>query len=179
MAVILVSLMVASGFGVIIGSRTSQLRYGDYKFIIKDNRYVTKINGNEMPFFFLPQETEYINLSNTVTNKLREAYFIMVTFDPEDEANLQVIEVTRFDLSQYLGKVVVNGVLAETEEYEELPEITCANATLKTPVILFNKTDFPIIVEDENCIYLNARGREFLRLRDRILYSYYGVIEEE
>ena len=76
------------------------------------------------------------------------------------------------------GKVVYSGVLKSSLEYD-LPILTCTNATLKTPVIIFNMSDNTSIVEIDNCIYLNARGREFLRLRDRLLYSYYGVIEDE
>jgi len=57
--------------------------------------------------------------------------------------------------------------------------ITCANATLKTPVIIMNMSDTAGIVDIDNCIYLNARGTEFLRMRDRLLYSYYGVIKDE
>jgi hypothetical protein len=102
----------------------------------------------------------------------------MITFNPEESANLQAMEVTRFDLSQSLGKVVYTGVLQISPEYD-LPILTCANSTLKTPVIVLNVSDSTSIVEENNCIYLNARGTEFLRLRDRLLYSYYGVIEDE
>ena len=178
MAILLVFLMVASGFGVIIGNRASEMRYGKYKFQIKDNHYVTKINDNEIPFYFLPSQVNYINVSSIITNKLKEAFLVMITFDPEEETNLQVIEVARFDLSQLLGKVVYNGVLTSSLEYD-LPILTCANATLKTPVIIFNMSDITSIVDIDNCIYLNARGTEFLRLRDRLLYSYYGVIGDE
>jgi len=105
----------------------------------------------------------------------------MITFNPKDYANLQVIDVARFDLSRFLGRSVYNGVLNTSEEYD-LPVITCANATLKTPVIIFNVSDratSPSIIDVNNCIYLNARGGDFLRLRDRLLYSYYGVIQDE
>jgi len=182
MGSILVFLMVASGFGVIIGSRANEMRYGKFKFYLKNNRYVTKINDNEMPFYFLPSQVDYINLSSIITNKLREAYLVMITFNPGDKANLQFIEITRFDLSQLLGKVAYNGVLNTSEEYD-LPIITCTNATLNTPVLVFNVSDTtsitPSIVDINNCIYLNARGTEFLKLRDRLLYSYYGVIQDE
>ncbi|MBW2990386.1 hypothetical protein KY348_01635 [Candidatus Woesearchaeota archaeon] len=181
MASILVFLMVASGFGVIVGSRTSEMKYGKYKFQIINNKYVTEINGNDMPFYFLPSQVDYINLSSTITNKLKEAFLIMLTFNPDDKNNIQFIEVTRFDLSTYFGKVVYNGVFFESDEYE-LPVLTCANATIKTPVIIFNTTEIintPSIVEENNCIYLNARGTDFLRLRDRMLYSYHGVIQDE
>jgi hypothetical protein len=70
-------------------------------------------------------------------------------------------------------------VLNASEDYKELSVLSCANATLQTPVLLFNVSDNTSIIDINNCIYLNARGTEFLRLRDRVLYSYYGVINDK
>ena len=156
------------------------MKYGDYKFYIKenDNHYWTKIDGKEMPFYFLPGQVENINLSNVITNRIKESYLIMITFNPKDTVNLQAMEVTRFDLSQYLGKVVYSGVLESSLEYD-IPVITCENATAQSPVIVLNMSDNTSIQEVDTCIYFYARGREFLRLRDRMLYSYHGVIKDE
>jgi hypothetical protein len=179
MGVVIALIMILSTFGIIIGSQSNELRYGKFKFQISNNQYVTKINGKEMNFYFLPVQTEYINLSSVVTNKLKEAYMVMMTFNPNDQSNLPVIELVRFDFSQLLGKVVFSGVLNASEDYKELPVLSCANATLQTPVLLFNVSDNTSIIDINNCIYLNARGTEFLRLRDRVLYSYYGVINDK
>lgn len=168
--------MTLGGVGNYFGG--SERKYGKFKFYTKDNRYVTTINGNEMFFYFLPSQVEGINLSSIITNKLKEAYLVMLTFNPEEETNLQVMEVARFDISQLLGKVTYNGVLVESMDYN-LPILTCANATLQTPVLLFNVSENTSIVDVDNCIYLNARGTDFLALRDRLLYSYHGVIQDE
>ena len=178
LAAMFIFIIVGMTLGGIGNFGSSEMKYGKFKFTIKDNRYVTKINNNEMPFYFLPSQVDGINVSSVITNKLREAYLVMLTFDPEDETNLQVIEVARLDLSYLLGKVIYNGVLTESEEYN-LPVLTCANATLKTPVLIFNTSETTGIVDIDNCIYLNARGTDFLGLRDRLLYSYYGVIQDE
>ncbi len=178
-SVVLALLMVLSALGVMIGSFSNDMRYGKYKFQINGNQYITKINGKETVFYSLPSQTDFINLSSSVTNKIKESYLVMLTFNPSETANLPVIELVRFDFSQMLGKVVISGVLNASESYKEFPIITCTNATLQTPVMVFNISDNTSIVEDVNCIYLNARGTELLRLRDRILYSYYGVIKDE
>jgi len=172
-------LMILSVFGVMIGSfGNNEMRYGKFKFEVQNNQYVTKINNQEMAFYFLPIQTDYINLSSSVTNKLKESYMIMTTFDPSDALNIQIMEVVRFDLAQTLGKVVVPGVLNQSADYAEVPIVTCANATLQTPVIVLTMSDNTSIEEVDNCIYFKARGTEFLRLRDRLLYSYYGVIQD-
>jgi len=178
-SVILAAIMVFSAFGVMLGSFTSnEMRYGKYKFEMVNSQYVTTINGNQMAFYFLPSQVYYINVSSAVTNKIKESYMTMLTFNPQNTSSLQAIEITRFDLIQILGKNIVSGVLSPSDTYAAFPIITCDNATLKTPVIVFNISDNTSIVDENNCIYFNGRGTEFLRLRDRLLYSYFGVIKD-
>ena len=179
MGIVIALIMVLSTFGIIIGNQTSSLSYNGYKFRLSGNQYVTKINGKEMIFYSLPSQSDFINVSSSIPNKIKEAYIVMLTFNPADTVNIQIIELVRFDLSQSLNKVILDGVLNVSTDYPSLPLITCANATLKTPVIIMNMSDTPGIVDIDNCIYLNARGTEFLRMRDRLLYSYYGVIKDE
>jgi hypothetical protein len=179
MGIVIALIMILSTFGIIIGNQTSSLSYNGYKFKLNGNQYVTKINGKEMIFYSLPSQSDFINVSSVIPNKIKEAYIVMLTFNPADKVNIQIIELVRFDLSQSLNKVILDGVLNASTDYPSLPLITCANATLKTPVIIMNMSDTPGIVDIDNCIYLNARGTEFLRMRDRLLYSYYGVIKDE
>lgn len=178
MSILIAALMVFSVFGVIIGTQSNELRYGKFKFKQDNKQYLLTIDDKEMPFYTLPYESEYINVSDIIVNKLKEAYFISLTFNPnKDVDNLPLIELSRFDFAQYLsGKVVVSGVLESSEEYSNLPLINCSNATLQTPVVVFNISDRTSVVEVDNCIFLNARGTEFIRLRDRLLYAYHGVI---
>jgi hypothetical protein len=179
MGVVIALLMILSTFGIIIGNQTSSSRYNGYKFSINGNQYATKINGKEMLFYSLPSQSDFINVSSSIPNKIKEAYIVMFTFNPQDTVNIQILEIVRFDLSQYIDKVILNGVLNASTDYPDFPVITCANATLQTPVIIMNMSDATGIVDIDNCIYINARGTEFLRMRDRLLYSYYGVIKDE
>jgi hypothetical protein len=186
--VALALLMIMSGFGVFLGTQSNEMKYGKYRFEYSTNypneRIVLKLDKKtELPFYYLPQETEFINLSSAVTNKVKEAFFIMTSFDPEARS-LQEIALVNYYFNTYLkdqsgyNKIIMPGLLKESPDYA-LPVITCANATLQTPVIIFNNSDTTSIVDEDNCIYFNARGIEFLRLRDRLVYSYYSVIQDE
>lgn len=187
MSIIISAIMVFSVFGIFLGTQTNELNYGKYKFkyneVYPNERYVLKINKQEIPFYFLPQEVEYINLSSVVTNKIKEAFFITTAFDP-NSTSLAEIALVNYHFSQYLkdsngnNKVVVQGLLRESPAYS-FPVVSCANATLQTPVIIFNLSDIPSIVDDNNCIYFNGRGLRYLMLRDRLVYSYYGVIKDD
>jgi hypothetical protein len=183
MSIILAFIMVFSVFGVLLGTQSNEMKFNGFKFQQQDNYYVTKINGNEMNFYTLPYEVSYINVSSAVMNTLKQADFLTIAFNPnEAQQNLQPIELMRFELARYLGSSrerVFSGVLKASPDYPDLPVVSCANATLKSPMIVFNVSDTAGIVNLDSCIYLNGRGADFIRMRDRILYSYYGVIDDE
>jgi hypothetical protein len=181
MSVLIAFLMIFSVFGVIIGSQDNSMKYGKFKFSQAQNGYVTKINGKDVPFYSLPSQSSFINVSSDVKNLLNGSYFIVVSFDPlAAKESLSAVEVARFDFSQYFeGKLVYNAVTNNTGEYSEQPVITCANATAQTPVIYFNFSDTPGIINVDNCIFINAKGSDVLVMRDRLLFSYFGVILDE
>jgi hypothetical protein len=179
MSIILSVVMITSVFGVLLGSQSNELRYNKHKFTVVDNtHYSTKIDGKQIAFYSLPPETAQINVSSVTVNKIKEAYFVAVTFDPNvEKQSLAMIELSRFDFATaFTGKTVVSGVTNSSSEYSGLPIMSCANATLKTPVIYFNISNVAGIADIDNCIYINGRGNEIIRMRDRMLYAYYGVI---
>src|SRR4030042_5886506 len=95
-SVVLALLMILSCFGVMIGNFSNEMRYGKFKFEYQDNHYVTEINGKQMPFYTLPSQSDFINLSSAIPNKIREEYMVMLNFNPGDTANLQVTEMIMF-----------------------------------------------------------------------------------
>jgi hypothetical protein len=178
MSLFIAFIMVVSVFGIIIGSTTDEIRYGDYKFTFNGQAYVTKINGEEIPFYSLPNQYGYVNITPEVIGKLEDAFYITTAFDPNTaNESLPYIEQVRFDMDQYLpDRTFVGGVLARSEQYASMPIVSCANATQVTPVVVFNVSDKPQVIDVDSCIYFNGRASDFLRLRDALLYEYYGVI---
>jgi hypothetical protein len=179
MSVLLAFVMVFSVFGIMLNSQSNEMKYGNFKFTVDsaNNHYLTKINGQQVYFYTLPGETAYYNISNATINGLKSAVFIVTTFDPAvANESTQAIELVRFDFATILKGKVYNAITEENEQYSSLPVLGCANATSQMPVIYFNISDLPSVVKEGDCIYLNGRGADFLRLRDAILYSYLGVV---
>ncbi|HJX05835.1 MAG TPA: hypothetical protein VJ461_03930, partial [Candidatus Nanoarchaeia archaeon] len=104
--VALAFLMIASGFGVFLGTQSNEMKYGKYRFeyntYYPNERLVLRLDKNtELPFYYLPQEVEFINLSSVVTNKVKEAVFVITSFDPQGRS-LQEIALVNYYFSTYL-----------------------------------------------------------------------------
>ncbi|MEK6963068.1 MAG: hypothetical protein AABX70_01480 [Nanoarchaeota archaeon] len=177
-SVFMAALMIFSAFGVYLGSVSSggdSFEYKDYKFKLTDGKYVVKLNNKEIPFYSLPQDVESLNVSKESVELIRRAWIPQVVFDPAQES-LQYIELTRFDWNRWWGKPLVNGVTSASNVYPDLPVLSCANATQNSPVIYLNSSFLVSSQLKGNCLILNGLGVDFLRWRDRILYTYFGVL---
>ena len=181
MSVFIGLLMVMSVFGIIIGSQSSDIRYGGVKFTQEDSVYKAKIKGREVHFYTLPFESNYLNFSKSDFDIINSSSFIITSFDPAAaNESAPAIELARFDMATMMtDKLFLNGVIAPSPGYESLPVIGCPNATASSPAVIFNTSDSAGVVASGNCVYLNGRGADFLRIRDRLIYYYYGVVQNE
>ena len=182
MGIILVAVMVFSIFGIMVGNDSSTLRYGNYKFQIgSDNKVYTEVsNGNLVGFRYLPQDLENITLPEGTIQLLRNAPIIVTTFNPNYEKTwvLTHLETIEFEMSKELeGKYIYNGVTEASEAYVSFPMINCSNATQQQPVIYFEISNETSITTQNSCIILKSDDTGFYVLKDRLLYSYFGVIE--
>jgi len=176
MGALLVFIMTFSIMGILIGSRSGERwEYNGYKFTRVENVFVTEINNQKIGFDFLPQTVLTINISANLRNKVLSP-MVYLTFDSEtDVQNLLYIDTVRNDLQTTLNSVIVSAVTKESEIYF-LPTITCENATPFVPVIYFNVSNQTSIVDKNNCIVLNGQTIDFFKMRDLLVYTYYGVI---
>lgn len=179
-SVFMAALMIFSAFGVYLGSISQSgeaFEYKEYKFKLVDGKYISKLGGKEteLPFYNLPQDVESLNLSKESVDLLRKAWIPQIVFDPTQE-NLQYIELARFDWNRWWGKLLINGISSPSKVYPDLPILSCENATQKSPVIYLNSTLGMSSKLEGNCLILNGLGVDFLRWRDRILYTYFGVL---
>jgi len=170
--------MIFSAFGVYLGATSEQsdeFEYKDHTFKFKEGKYWLKGDRGETPFYNLPQELEFVNLSKEATALIKQGWLLQIVFDPSQE-NLEYIELTRFDWNRWWGKTLINGVLVPSGMYPNLPVITCINATEKSPVIYLNSSSPSSETIEGNCLILNGLGIDFLRWRDQVLYLHLGVI---
>lgn len=179
LALIIIALMVFSGFAIVTSnlSSKSQFDYNDFQFQNANNRWYTTINGQQIDFHFHPSELENINSTSL---DFLDSPQIYVTFNPQTQSQYLDLSRLKFNnfLVQFLNSYSVNGISQLSGDYD-LPLITCQNATSSTPVMIYQKGNQTQIIKESNCLYLTARtDTDFLRLTERVMYSLAGVIND-
>ena len=138
--------------------------------------YSLDIDNKKVNFYYLPYEVEYINISPEIVDSIKESNQLYLTFNPEDQESLRFIDLVRFDLSETLSnKYLINGILEKNNELYRLPYLNCENATEFTPVIKFIESNTTEVFKKDNCINIKSRAAGFIKIRDKIIYSLYGV----
>jgi len=180
MGAIIILSMIASIFAVYVDQySTSTLTYGKQEFQVLQNSYTTKINKTIMSFSYYPAELERINISAVSIQELRASPFIVILIDTNSSIeDLSYIDAMRFDLEKQIGKPVYTVVTAVTEQYQTLPVLSCANASIQTPFIYVTVNSTTGFSEETpGCITMHGRLQEFIALKDRLVYGYYGIMQ--
>ncbi len=175
-AVFIAAIMVTSVLGFIFGERDQEsMTYKNHDFYKKNLKWVTKINGKDAAFDYFPSEVESINLSENAKNKILNSRMVYVTYDPNQTND--AVGFAQFDLNQKLMLInvyVANGMTKNNKYGIQI--ITCENATQFVPVVVLEPSTKNVIKEEGNCLILDG---DPLKLKDRLLYGVFGVIENE
>ena len=172
--------MVSSIFGIIFSGyreTSTSLKYNDIKFTRINNQWSATIDNNKMLFDYYPEEIEHINVSPELKGVLQNTLQIDVTSDADSDFK-DTIALTEFKLSESLSDFNTYLRMGFTTENEfGLPIITCLDATISVPVLYFKSSNQTSLTLDNNCIIAGARNDlDFIKLKDRILYSTLNVI---
>jgi hypothetical protein len=184
MGILIIILMVGSVFGVMFygfSNDQSSFNYNGYKFKVLQNRFSTKIDGNQIYVYTHPEDIKNMNYSKEISDKLVSSQAFVMSFDPNDP-NIQVIELLRVEISDLIAqgsieKFIVPAMTNTSEEYN-LPIITCKNATQTQPVILIKTSDSAQGSLEGNCIIFDTEfPTDILRVRDYLVLSLTGILE--
>jgi hypothetical protein len=175
--------MVASIFAFVVldtGQSDNSPTYNGKKFTITDNGYKTQINGKYIDFYYYPGDLERISLDPNIMAKIKASQGVVFVFDPEDNVtdNLVYIDVMRYELQSQIDKPVYFGITKNSTKYT-LPVVDCRNSSFYMPFILINSsstTNFNVSQEYPDCIIMNGKLKELLALKDRFVYTYYGIM---
>ncbi len=177
----MVFIMVGTTFSVIFFGFTApqeNIRYENYKFIRSNDIWLSKINVNYAAFSFLPNEVSDIKAEPGFEQLLKDRLEIDVTSDT-NSTNLQSISLAAYQMGLTLEKynIYVRQGFISNNSYNA-PVITCNDSTQNVPVIYFEYSNETRIITKENCIIANAKSQQdFIRLKDRILYGLFGIIQ--
>lgn len=177
--ILISAFMILSVFEVVLfyNPGTDQLKYGKYSFNTVQSGYQVKANGKYYVFDYFPSDVEQINLSPSISSQLKNAQALIFSFNPEESAdNLQYVDTLRYELSQQSPIPIIAAVTNISLNYSGLPVLTCTNATNLVPVILLNISADTSISQNDNCIIMNAKLKQIVAAKDRIVYSMLGIM---
>ena len=184
--VFVVLIMIGTTFSFVFFGFEPQndvVRYNGMKFIANGNPsqgrlWIVKINGKEAAFSFLPGEVENIISVEGLSSKLQGKFEIDVTSD-FNSTFAQPIALAQHQMSLTLGAYDIylrKGFT--TNNTFNFPVITCNDSTSAVPVIYYKHGNSTIIHSENNCIIAEASSNsDFIRVKDRIIYSMLGVIK--
>ena len=180
LGIFIVSIMVLSGLGYMMGdSATDSNTYNGQKFVAGQNAWQTEVDGLNLFFRYHPTDVDGISVDNASIQALRDARMVFITFDPDTEI-VSDFELARMQFERAFFEADVfpfTGVTANNSAYAAFPVVTCANATTTVPVIVMGQSNETGIDSQGTCIQLNAIDAfDVPILRERLLYSYYGII---
>lgn len=180
--IVMVSSILAIWQGASDSNQVS--KYNGYSIRILNEKYQIETDTANVYGYTYPSFLEYIPLDKGYVNYLLSSDTVFILFEPADE-NIAVIEVLRSELAQQdfyiLGKMVNFGLITANETYN-YPVLSCSNITqpalyLHTINITLNITPSRIY-QEQGCIVLEASTwQELLQLKDRLVYTMYGVME--
>jgi len=136
-----------------------------------------------IPLRFNPQETENVRVEGVLDPRFNKLSPIYISFDPlSAESNFTYLSLgageLAFNLRQALGKNIESACAVD----DGTP--TCANKTIvncetsEGKAVIYLKTEEPAgVFIDDTCIVAQGKDLELLRSIDRLLYTWYGVIE--
>jgi len=180
MAVFIIFVMVSSIFGFIFGFGGSspgvqKIKYGDFKFRVVNDQYITKINGQDQRFLFFPGDVEYIAITGEVKSLLDQPA-LTVTYNPKSGIAENLAETQYYFESQLKDKSIERALT--DSEGTSLPQKSCADATQQQPVILLKKGDLSSIETENSCIIITALDSyDLYQQVERIIYVSLGVMQ--
>jgi len=178
---IIVFSMIISIFAIVVDNQSQTTPdYKTHSFMTTNTGFKTKINGKYFDFYNYPTDLERIPLDASVLAKIKTGQGMAFIFDPTDNTtdDLQYIDLIRYDLQTQMDKPTYFGITENSTKYS-LPVLSCANSTAEFPLVLINissDTSFYSSQDYPNCIIMNGKLKELLADKDRLVYTYYGIM---
>jgi len=173
-------IMITSVFGVMFygfAGGGEVIKYEGHKFTATPQGYATKIDGKTYYFDVLPQDLENINIDSSIKSELDSSNALVITSDPKSSYK-QDIAVSSYNLNAILTKQGKYTANAFNSANDQLPVITCINATPGLPVMEIIESNQTIATLNNNCITVEFDNTFNLqRATAKILYLILGVID--
>ncbi|MBW2999471.1 hypothetical protein KY339_02260 [Candidatus Woesearchaeota archaeon] len=157
--------------------------YNGFSFVKQEGLWFTQIqkkgtsNVYNVQLRYGPKELENITIQGN-PNEFLDLTAAYITFDPVGR-DLSHVALAASDLSSNMAVVLaITPVPActknETGACKDIPTITCDNT--KNPVIFIKEDAEAKIIHDDNCITLQGWGMDLVKVVDRLMLGWYGIM---
>lgn len=157
---------------------TERVKYNGFSFASNGNIWISRINGVDAAFSFLPKETEDVYVLGDLYQILQGKYEIDATSDANSTYK-ESIALAQHQLALTLSAYNIflrKGFTANSTF--QVPIITCNDATANVPVIYFTFGNTTNINVNNSCVIAEASSNtDFIRVKDRLLYVLLGVVK--
>lgn len=182
----LAAIMVLSIFGVFLWnpSTESDYSYGKYSFKPSNGNWITKINGKEKAFYYLPQELLRFNASSAIFNTIKYSQGLVIVLNGSTNLTqrLQVQDLFKLGLADAMMSSYPDKKLwfSTTGINASLPQITCQNASYVVPVMTVDFSNETKTDLKGSCIVVTATDEySMLNILDGLRYGIFGVLNEK
>jgi len=182
-SLVIAFLMVLSVFGFVLNytSTSQKIRYNSYSFVLTQKGWLTKLDKKNLFFPYNPKEVEkYIkelNITNSSLNLLlgKKQIYITSNFNSSLASTISS-SVLFLEKNLKLKNIFIKNSFTSPTPYNT-KVITCDNATSFVPVIFIKKAEKTSLQNFENCLIVNVRTAEELKIITTfITYKLLGIM---
>jgi len=172
LAGILIFVMFGSIFGIVVnsfgnGRQAESLTYKGFIFLNENEVYSTPFGNSRFYFSNNPKDadstTQDVNLEKTLTDYIGETVYVSspdVLYFNEISGNLY----------QYVSEISEACKDGENCNDETLPKKTCLDNLIIIKISEMNR-----IYESSNCVYIEGKEKDLLKLTDKFLLQIIGI----
>ncbi len=176
----IIFLMVSSILAIWQGSTSSIPSYNGHKVILEGNVYAIKSDVGTAYGYTYPSSLESIPVDSVFLATVSSTSEFIILFDPEDPS-IKYIDLLRSELAQRdlptLKKSVGFGVTMNSSLYP-YPVFNCTTIPFMTLFLRTANGTITQLYQDGNCLVLEAPiGQELVQVKDRFVYTLYGIME--
>lgn len=178
MAVFIAFIMIASTAGFIMNYSVSErtTKYKNFVIKVSDKGVFAKTVYGEIRFDSFPESVEEISFNSEAVSRIKTTKMIYLS-SAYNSTYSEAIGQAEYGIINELNKLDIYSEVSFTEEKDITKRISCDDATRFVPVIFFTEGETGIFLQN-NCIIMSANSAtDFLRVKDRLLYSVFGIME--
>lgn len=170
----IVVIMVGSILGMWEPEGDTYREYNGFKFYSNGQSWFTRINNQQVPFYYLPQALENITVDGNIEKDVSKIYLATDASDMNYDYSLQRIKGV---LYYFTAARFVDACVEEDKCINDIyPLVDCKES--QSPILYMVKANQTQGYMVDNCLVIEAEDSESLNMiSEKLVYKMLGVID--